>query len=133
MDVLRAAVAEVEDYTRIRVEVRTMAALAGPAVADVIHLVAELAENATVFSPPNTPVRIAGDIVGRGFAVEVEDRGLGITDERLEEINRNLATRRRSTCPAATGWACSSPGGWRTATTSRSRCAPRPTAGRRRS
>ncbi len=91
-DVLRAAVAEVEDYTRIRVEVRTMAALAGSAVADVIHLVAELAENATVFSPPNTPVRIAGDIVGRGFAVEVEDRGLGITDERLEEINRNLAS-----------------------------------------
>jgi signal transduction histidine kinase len=92
MDVLRAAVAEVEDYTRIRVEVRTKAALAGAAVADVIHLVAELAENATVFSPPNTPVRIAGDIVGRGFAVEVEDRGLGITDERLEEINHNLSS-----------------------------------------
>jgi signal transduction histidine kinase len=92
LDVLRAAVAEVEDYTRIRVEVRTKAGLAGAAVADVIHLVAELAENATVFSPPNTPVRIAGDIVGRGFAVEVEDRGLGITDERLEEINRNLAS-----------------------------------------
>ncbi|HEU5420537.1 MAG TPA: nitrate- and nitrite sensing domain-containing protein [Streptosporangiaceae bacterium] len=91
-DVLRAAVAEVEDYARIRVEVRTRAALAGSAVADVIHLVAELAENATVFSPPNTPVRIAGDIVGRGFAVEVEDRGLGITDERLAEINRNLAS-----------------------------------------
>ena len=60
MDVLRAAVAEVEDYTRIRVESRTRAALAGQAVADVIHLIAELAENATVFSPPNTPVRIRG-------------------------------------------------------------------------
>ena len=91
MDVLRAAVAEVEDYTRIRVEVRSKAALAGSAVADVIHLIAELAENATVFSPPNTPVRIQGDIVGRGFAVEVEDRGLGITEDRLTEINRNLS------------------------------------------
>ncbi|HEY5361079.1 MAG TPA: sensor histidine kinase [Streptosporangiaceae bacterium] len=92
LDVLRAAVAEVEDYTRIRVEVRSKAALAGPAVADVIHLIAELAENATVFSPPNTPVRIQGDIVGRGFAVEVEDRGLGITEERMAEINRNLSS-----------------------------------------
>jgi signal transduction histidine kinase len=91
LDVLRAAVAEVEDYTRIRVDSRTTAALAGPAVADVIHLIAELAENATVFSPPNTPVRIQGDTVGRGFAVEVEDRGLGITEERLAEINRNLS------------------------------------------
>jgi signal transduction histidine kinase len=92
VDVLRAAVAEVEDYTRIRVVSRTQAALAGPAVADVIHLVAELAENATIFSPPNTQVQILGDVVGRGFAVEIEDRGLGITGEKLNEINDNLAS-----------------------------------------
>ena len=91
VDVLRAAVAEVEDYTRIRVLSRTNAAVAGHAVADVIHLVAELAENATVFSPPNTPVRIQGDVVGRGFAIEIEDRGLGISATRLDEINENLA------------------------------------------
>jgi signal transduction histidine kinase len=91
IDVLRAAVAEVEDYTRIRVLSRTRAAVAGHAVADVIHLIAELAENATVFSPPNTPVRIQGDIVGKGFAVEIEDRGLGISPERLVEINADLA------------------------------------------
>ncbi len=91
VDVLRAAVAEVEDYTRIRVLSRTSAAVAGHAVADVIHLIAELAENATVFSPPNTPVRIQGDVVGRGFAVEIEDRGLGISPQRLAEINANLA------------------------------------------
>jgi signal transduction histidine kinase len=91
VDVLRAAVAEVEDYTRIRVTTGTRAALVGPAVADVIHLIAELAENATIFSPPNSPVRIHGDIVGRGYAVEIEDRGLGLTDEKLAEINQNLA------------------------------------------
>src|SRR3984957_14948911 len=91
IDVLRAAVAEGEDYTRIRVLSRTNAAVAGHAVADVIHLIAELAENATVFSPPNTPVRIQGDIVGRGFAIEIEDRGLGISQARIEEINVNLA------------------------------------------
>ncbi len=91
IDVLRAAVAEVEDYTRIQVEVRTKAALAGHAVADVVHMLAELLENATVFSPPGTQVRLQGELVGRGFAVEVEDRGLGLTEERLAEINHDLA------------------------------------------
>ena len=91
VDVLRAAVAEVEDYTRIRVTTGTHAGLIGPAVADVIHLIAELAENATIYSPPNAPVRIHGDIVGRGFAIEIEDRGLGIADDKLAEINSNLA------------------------------------------
>jgi signal transduction histidine kinase len=92
IDVARAAVSEVEDYTRVRVEVRSKAALAGPAVADVVHLLAELIENATVFSPPNTVVRVQGELVGRGFCVEIEDRGLGLSQERLAEINRDLAS-----------------------------------------
>ncbi|MGH3070228.1 MAG: sensor histidine kinase, partial [Streptosporangiaceae bacterium] len=87
VDVLRAAVAEVEDYTRIKVTANTRAAINGPAVADVIHMIAELAENAVVFSPPNTPVLISGDLVGRGFAVEIEDRGLGLSDERRAQLN----------------------------------------------
>jgi signal transduction histidine kinase len=91
IDVLRAAVAEVEDYTRFRVTVGTSKALLGPAVADVIHLLAELAENATSYSPPNAPVRVHGDLVGRGFAVEIEDRGLGIAEEKMAEINNNFA------------------------------------------
>ena len=90
-DVLRAAAAEVEDYRRVRVITRSRAALAGPAVADVIHLIAELVENATLFSPPNTLVRVIGDLVGRGFAVEIEDRGLGITEARTAELNAKLA------------------------------------------
>ncbi len=87
VDVLRAAVAEVEDYTRIRATSATRASLAGPAAGDVIHMIAELAENATMFSPPNTPVVIHGDTVGNGFAVEIEDRGLGMSDEQLHRIN----------------------------------------------
>ena len=90
VDVLRAAVAEVEDYTRIKVITTTRAALAGPAVGDIIHMIAELAENAAIFSPPNTPVVIGGDVVGRGFAVEIEDRGLGLSEEKLAEINDRL-------------------------------------------
>jgi hypothetical protein len=91
VDVMRAAIAEVESYTRIRVSARTSAAIAGHAVADIIHLLAELLENATIFSPANTPVRIDGDRVARGLALEIEDRGLGISEERLAAINTTLS------------------------------------------
>jgi signal transduction histidine kinase len=90
IDVMRASAAEVEDYTRIRVSSRTNAALAGHAVADIIHLLAELLENATTFSPTNTPVRVDGDRVGRGVVVEIEDRGLGMSQLQLAEINATL-------------------------------------------
>ncbi len=90
VDVLRAAVAEVEDYTRIKVTATTQASLAGPAVGDVIHMIAELAENATIYSPPQTPVSITGSVVGQGFAVEIEDRGLGMTNAQRDEINAQL-------------------------------------------
>jgi signal transduction histidine kinase len=90
VDVLRAAVAEVEDYTRIKVSASTQASLAGPAVGDVIHMIAELAENATIYSPPQTPVSITGSVVGQGFAVEIEDRGLGMTPAHRDEINAQL-------------------------------------------
>ena len=91
VDVLRAAAAEVEDYTRIKVICRTSAALAGPAVADVIHMLAEFMENATIFSPPNTEVRITGDLVANGFAVDIEDRGLGMSEEEIAAVNASLA------------------------------------------
>ncbi|HEX7994166.1 MAG TPA: nitrate- and nitrite sensing domain-containing protein, partial [Streptosporangiaceae bacterium] len=90
VDVMRAAAAEVEDYTRIRVTARTSAALAGHAVADVIHLLAELLENAATFSPANTPVRMDSERVGRGVTVEIEDRGLGMSEDQLAEINKTL-------------------------------------------
>jgi signal transduction histidine kinase len=90
VDVLRAAVAEVEDYTRIKVTATTQASLAGPAVGDAIHMIAELAENATIYSPPQTPVSITGSIVGQGFAVEIEDRGLGMSTAHRDEINAQL-------------------------------------------
>jgi signal transduction histidine kinase len=91
-DVVRAAVAEVEDYTRVNIEFRVKSALVGRAVADVIHLLAELIENATAFSPPDARVTIAGHLVGHGFAVEVQDLGLGLPDGQLKEINRDLAS-----------------------------------------
>ncbi|WP_158558137.1 sensor histidine kinase [Spongiactinospora gelatinilytica] len=91
VDVLRAAVAEVEDYTRVSVQPVPDTALDGTAVADVTHLIAELVENATVYSPAETTVMVRGDLVANGFAVEVEDRGLGLLPEEYEAINERLA------------------------------------------
>jgi len=92
VDVMRGAIAEVEDYARVSVATRSQAALAGSAVADVIHLLAELIENATTLSPPYTSVRVSGDTVANGFAIEVEDRGLGMSPPRLAELNERLAS-----------------------------------------
>ncbi|HJY59147.1 MAG TPA: ATP-binding protein, partial [Streptosporangiaceae bacterium] len=92
VDVMRGAIAEVEDYARVSVATRSQAALAGSAVADVIHLLAELIENATTLSPPYTSVRVAGDTVANGFAIEVEDRGLGMSAQRQAELNERLAS-----------------------------------------
>jgi signal transduction histidine kinase len=90
-DVVRAAITEVEDYARVKVIVPPGTALAGAAVGDVIHMLAELIENAAVFSPPNTPVIVSGDSVGHGYAVDIEDRGLGLSDAERAQINERLA------------------------------------------
>ncbi|MBY8843283.1 nitrate- and nitrite sensing domain-containing protein [Streptomyces sp. SP2-10] len=91
MDIVRAAVAEVEDYERIEVRRLPRVAVTGPAVADLTHLVAELLENATVFSPPHTAVQVIGERVANGFTLEIHDRGLGMTAEALLDANLRLA------------------------------------------
>ncbi|MET8680233.1 nitrate- and nitrite sensing domain-containing protein [Streptomyces sp. NPDC004647] len=91
MDVVRAAVAEVEDYERIEVRRLPRLAVSGPAVADLTHLVAELLENATVFSPPHTAVQVLGERVANGFTLEIHDRGLGMTPDALLDANLRLA------------------------------------------
>ncbi|MET8247894.1 nitrate- and nitrite sensing domain-containing protein [Streptomyces sp. NPDC005202] len=91
MDIVRAAVAEVEDYERIEVRRLPRIAVTGPAVADLTHLVAELLENATVFSPPHTAVQVLGEHVANGFTLEIHDRGLGMAAEALLDANLRLA------------------------------------------
>ncbi|WP_322755545.1 nitrate- and nitrite sensing domain-containing protein [Frankia sp. Cas3] len=90
-DVVRGAVAEVEDYTRVKVLPISGSAVGGHAVGDVIHMLAELIENATSFSPPHTPVHVSGHEVSNGCVVEVEDRGLGMTDEEYSAVNERLS------------------------------------------
>ncbi|MEZ0067750.1 signal transduction histidine kinase [Streptacidiphilus sp. MAP12-20] len=92
LDVVRAGVGEIEDYARVRVHRMPPVAVVGAAVSDLVHLLAELVENATVFSPPHTQVRIQGEEVANGFVLEIDDRGLGMGDEALFAANDRLAT-----------------------------------------
>jgi signal transduction histidine kinase len=91
MDVVRAAVAEVEDYERVEVRRLPRLAVSGSAVADITHLLAELVENATVFSPPHTTVQMHGERVANGYVLEIDDRGLGMPAEVLLDANLRLA------------------------------------------
>ncbi|MFF5189197.1 ATP-binding protein [Streptomyces sp. NPDC000345] len=90
-EVLRSAIAEVEQYSRVRLVPPIDGELRGHAVADVIHLLAELVENATVFSAPHTQVLLRANLVTSGLAVEVEDRGLGMPVEEQARMNALLA------------------------------------------
>jgi signal transduction histidine kinase len=91
LDVLRAAVAETEQYARVKVNQAPELALVGAAVADIIHLVAELVDNATSFSSPRSQVEVHSSKVPSGVVVEIEDHGLGITPEAREMHNAMLA------------------------------------------
>jgi len=92
IDVMRAAAAEVEDYTRVTVVSDSDEAVAASAVTDMIHLLAELIENATLFSPSSTRVEVRAERVANGFAIEVEDRGLGMPADQLLVLNTQLAS-----------------------------------------
>jgi signal transduction histidine kinase len=91
VDVVRSAVAEVEEYQRVELLPVAERQVPGHAAVDVIHLLAELIENATSFSPPNTPVNVGGQEVASGYVLEVEDRGVGMSDDELVRANDRLA------------------------------------------
>ncbi|MEU1464961.1 nitrate- and nitrite sensing domain-containing protein, partial [Streptomyces sp. NPDC005727] len=89
-DVVASAVSEIEDYTRVVVPPMPEVGIAADAVADVVHLLAELLENAAVFSPPHTQVTLRPGRVGGGFVLEIDDRGLGLDAEQRAEAHRTL-------------------------------------------
>lgn len=91
IDILRSAVGEVAQYQRVEVHTEEEVCLAPPAVADVIHLLAELIENATLYSPAPSPVSVRAGLVAKGLAVEVEDRGLGMSEDEYASFNAHLA------------------------------------------
>ncbi|WP_342713655.1 sensor histidine kinase [Lentzea fradiae] len=91
LDVVRAAVAETEQYARVKVNPVPEVALVGAAVADTIHLIAELVDNATSFSSPRSQVEVHSSEVPQGLVIEIEDHGLGIKAEDREQHNEMLA------------------------------------------
>lgn len=92
IDVVRGAISEVERYERVRIEVLPGARVAGRASDDVAHLIAELLDNATGFSEPTSEVLLSGKLLETGeLALAIEDSGIGMPAERLDELNALLA------------------------------------------
>jgi signal transduction histidine kinase len=90
-DVVRAAASEIEQYDRVQLNIQPGIVVSGHAAADVVHLLAEIIENATMFSPPGTPVSISGqEVPTGGVLLDVKDNGVGISPSRLSEINWRL-------------------------------------------
>lgn len=91
VELVRSAVAESLDYTRIQTGKLPEVRILGNVVADLIHLIAELTDNATAFSPPESRVEVSGNLVGKGLALEITDQGLGMSEAELAERNALLA------------------------------------------
>ncbi|MFB7782591.1 sensor histidine kinase [Streptomyces vinaceus] len=90
-DVLRGAMSRIVDYPRVKLQSVTEVAVTGPGAEPLIHLLAELLDNATTFSPPHTPVEVSASEVPSGIAIEIEDRGVGLTEEVRRRIDRVMA------------------------------------------
>ncbi|MFD4912022.1 nitrate- and nitrite sensing domain-containing protein [Streptomyces virginiae] len=94
VDVMRAAVSEIERYERVDLAaLPSYTQIAGHAADDISHVLAELLENATTFSPPDVKVKVSGWLQGAGDVVlSVVDEGIGVTEDRLEALNTRLST-----------------------------------------
>ncbi len=92
LDIVRAAISEVENFERVALQVQQGASVLGQAVNDVVHLLSELVENAISFSPAETKVTVTSAVIdGGGLTVNVSDRGIGMSPEELAEANWRLA------------------------------------------
>lgn len=91
-DVLRAAVSEIEQYQRVVVEQPPTARIVGYAASDLMRLTAELLDNATAFSAPETKVTVTTRIAEGGLMVDIVDKGIGMTETEIAEANSRLAT-----------------------------------------
>jgi signal transduction histidine kinase len=90
-DVARAATSEIEQYSRVVLNIQPGIAVSGQAAADVVHLLAEIIENATMFSPRDTPVHVSGqELSSGGVLIEIRDSGVGVSPPRLSEMNWRL-------------------------------------------
>jgi len=93
-DVLRAAVAEIENAPRRQIWAVPKVSVLGGSVADVIHLLAELVENAAAFSPPSAKVQLRAARMRDGVLIEVEDSGFGMNEQALAEANGKIQSEK---------------------------------------
>jgi hypothetical protein len=89
-EIVRSAVSETEDFARVDTNRLPRQSVVAAAVADLTHLIAELVDNATTFSPPDSHVTVLGNVVGKGVVIEIQDQGLGIPAEDRALYNENL-------------------------------------------
>ena len=90
-EMLNGAIGEIEDYVRVDLRIDSRDYMYGAVVADATHLLAELIENATAYSPPSTRVTVSGSRVARGYAIDIVDRGLGMPPELMQQLNERLS------------------------------------------
>ncbi|MFF8376015.1 ATP-binding protein [Streptomyces sp. NPDC015661] len=90
-DILRGAMSRIVDYPRVKLQSVAEVAVIGPGAEPLMHLLAELLDNATTFSPPHTPVEVTASEVPSGIAIEIEDRGVGLTEEVRQRVERVMA------------------------------------------
>ncbi|MCX4091866.1 sensor histidine kinase [Nocardia sp. alder85J] len=90
VEVVRSAVGETLDYARVRTSRMPPTHIVGAGVADLIHLLAELIDNASAFSPPESRVDITGAVVGKGVVIEITDQGMGIPSDAMQRSNEML-------------------------------------------
>ncbi len=129
VDVLRAAASEVEQYERIELAAVPTTEVAGRVVNDLVHLLAELLENATSFSSPQTKVKVTGHALPDGrVLIEIHDTGIGLSPRTSRRSTSGSPRRPPWTSPSPAAWACSWSAGCPSGTASASSCA-RPTPG----
>ncbi len=125
VNVLRAAASEVEQYERIELASVPTTEVAYRVVNDLVHLLAELLENATSFSPPQTKVKVTGHALPDGrMLIEIHDTGIGLTPRTSPRSTSGWRRRPPWTSRSPAAWVCSWPDIWRNATASASSCAP---------
>ena len=90
-DIIRASLSEIESYGRVDLAGLDQAKVKGTSVSDLAHLLAELMENATNFSPPSSRVVVIGSNVSDGYLLSIRDNGIGMTQDEIDEANRRLS------------------------------------------
>ena len=128
VDLVRAAAQEIEEYRRVEVGEVPDHAIGANVAGDVIHLLAELLENATSYSPPSTMVRVAARRTVEGLVIRVRDNGIGMPPTGWPRPTTGWTTRRRSPAPWSARWACWWWPGWPSGTASRSGSTAQPPA-----